>query len=397
MKTLVINSGSSSIKVTVFETKTENVLAEYIVEKLGTKNPNLIIKQNGEKKEKTPKGVTNHTAALHSICDELINPDTGVVKSLSEIKVIGHRVVHGGEYFFYPVIINEPVKKCIEKNSVLAPLHNPANLSGINASENLFSEAVNVAVFDTAFHGTMEKESYLCPLPLEVYKKLGVRKYGFHGTSHKFVFNETAKYLMKNPENCKMITCHLGNGCSIAAIKNGKVIDTSMGLTPLEGLMMGTRCGSIDPAIVFYLSENGYSLSQIKTMLNKESGLAGISGTNDMRELNKLREKGDEYAEIAFKMFTKRIREYIGSYLHALKGADAIVFTGGIGENRNCVREAVMQPLRWSGVMLDQELNNKTIATPGVISNKESRVKVVVMPTNEELEIAREACKLVSV
>ena len=395
MKTLIINSGSSSIKVTVFETKTENVLAEYIVEKLGTKTPNLIIKQNGDKKEKTPKGVTNHTAALHSICDELINPDTGVVKSLSEIKVIGHRVVHGGEDFSYPVIVNQSVKQCIEKNSVLAPLHNPANLTGINETTRILPNIKQVAVFDTAFHQTLPPSSYLYGLPREFYDKYRIRRYGFHGTSHRFVASRALEMIHRSPKNTNVISCHLGNGASVTAIENGKSVDTSMGFTPLEGLIMGTRCGDIDPSILPFLESKGYTADELLDIMNKKSGLLGLSGiSNDLRDLEKAAEEGNEKAIEALDAYAYRIRKYIGAYAANLVKVGALIFTGGIGQHGVKMRERICDRLQNLGIVLDLEKNRNIGNQAGVISQDYSRILILVVPTNEELQIALDTYRL---
>ncbi len=391
MKTLVINAGSSSLKFTLFSMKKEEVIASGQVERVGSEEPNLIYKAKGKKIEKMPAGVRNHTAALNSICKELLDDKTGVIKDLSEIEVVGHRVVHGGEKVSAPVVIDDNIKEVIKECFSLAPLHNPANMEGIEAAENLFPGTPNVAVFDTAFHQSMPKEAFMYAIPYELYEKLNIRRYGFHGTSHKFVANATAKLLGQKYSDLKLITCHLGNGCSMAAIDKGVVADTTMGLTPLEGLMMGTRSGDIDPAIIFHLCNNGYDINDVDKILNKQSGLLGISGCSDMRDLIKMKDSGNEKAELAFKMFTRRIAKYIGSYIAVLGGCDAIIFTGGIGEMSLPTRAEIFRLLDGMGVKVDSKKNDDTFAEVGLISKEESICKVVIMPTNEELQIAQEA------
>ncbi len=389
MKILVINTGSSSLKFTLVEMETETEIASGQVERLGSKKPNLIYKTTEQKIEKII-AVANHTEALNEVCQVLTSKDIGVLKDLSEVDAIGHRVVHGAEKFTESVIINEEVKAVVKECIPLAPLHNPPNLEGINATEKLFAGTKNVAVFDTAFHQTMTKEAFLYPIPYELYKKFGIRRYGFHGTSHNFVATATAQYLNKNYEDLKLITCHIGNGCSMAAIDKGKVIDTTMGLTPLEGLVMGTRCGDIDPGIIFYLASQGYSIKDIDNILNKQSGLLGICGTSDMRDTLIARQEGNEKADIAFKIFTRKIIKYIGSYFTLLNGADAIIFTGGIGEYSTPTREAILSNLSALGINLDRKKNNDCYGVKSTISTEDSTCKVIVMPTNEELQIAKE-------
>ncbi len=385
MKILVINSGSSSLKFTLFEMEggSNTVIASGLVERVGTPTPNLIIKRpDGFKFEESPEGVKNHSDGLRAVCAKLVDPQIGVLKSLSEVKAIGHRVLHGGEKITAPVKVDAEVKDIIRECIPLGPLHNPANLSGIEACEEIFAGVPNVAVFDTQFHQTMPPEAYLYAIPMDFYKKYGIRKYGFHGTSHRFVTLSTAEFLGKKPEDITIITCHLGNGCSMAAVKNGKVIDTTMGLTPLEGLMMGTRSGDMDPAAVLRMVQVGNTAQDVDTILNKKSGLLAIGGigSGDMRDIVNAADSGNKDAALALKMFIRRIVKYIGSYYVLLGGADAIVFTGGIGEHS-------------LGIKCDDAKNNECFGKAGVISTDDSAWKAIVMPTNEELMIALETVK----
>ncbi len=391
MKVLVLNAGSSSLKFTMFAMTNETVLAKGMVERLGSSCPHLIYsRHDGLKKEFDPK-VKNHTDALKSICDILVDKECGVIKGLSEVQAIGHRVVHGGERFTKPAIVNSNVKAAIKDCFALAPLHNPANLSAITACEKIFSNIPNIAVFDTAFHQSMPPEAFLYAVPYDLYTKYGIRRYGFHGTSHHFVAIATGKYLNKPYDHMKLITCHLGNGCSMAAISNGNVLDTTMGMTPLEGLVMGTRCGDIDPAIVLRLVELGQGRNEIDDTLNKQSGLLGVAGigSSDMRDIIAAEKQGDQQALRARRMFTRRIVKYIGSYYALLGGADAIVFTGGIGEWSDFIRWKIIKNLDCIGIIADQKKNEETLGKKGVISTPESKSAIVVMPTNEELMIAR--------
>ncbi len=391
MKVLVLNAGSSSMKFTMFAMANEKVLAKGIVERLGSDCPNLIYsRHDGLKKEFNPP-VKNHRDALKSICNILVDKEVGVIKDLSEVQAIGHRVVHGGERFTKPAIINSNVKDAIKDCFALAPLHNPANLSGIVACEKIFKDVPNIAVFDTAFHQSMPPEAYLYAIPYDFYTKYSIRRYGFHGTSHHFVAIATGKYLNKPYDHMKLITCHLGNGCSMAAISNGNVLDTTMGMTPLEGLVMGTRCGDIDPAIVLRLVELGQGRNEIDNILNKQSGLLGVAGigSSDMRDIIAAEKKGDQQALRARRMFTRRIVKYIGSYYALLGGADAIVFTGGIGEWSDFIRWKVLKNLDCLGIFVDRKKNEETLGKKGIISKPESKSIVVVIPTDEELMIAR--------
>ena len=398
MKILVINSGSSSLKFTLFEMENggNTVIASGLVERVGTPTPNLIIKRpDGFKFEESPEGVKNHSDGLRAVCAKLVDPQIGVLKSLSEVKAIGHRVLHGGEKITAPVKVDEAVKDIIRECIPLGPLHNPANLSGIEACEEIFAGVPNVAVFDTQFHQTMPPEAYLYAIPMEFYKKYGIRKYGFHGTSHRFVTLSTAEFLGKKPEDITIITCHLGNGCSMAAVKNGKVIDTTMGLTPLEGLMMGTRSGDMDPAAVLRMVEVGNTAKDVDTILNKKSGLLAVGGigSGDMRDIVNAADSGNKDAALALKMFIRRIVKYIGSYYVLLGGADAIVFTGGIGEHSIPERKAILDGIACLGIKCDDAKNNDCFGKAGVISTDDSAWKAIVMPTNEELMIALETVK----
>jgi acetate kinase len=395
MKILVINSGSSSIKYQLFEMPEENVIAKGLLEKIGEEVSffsQKSIKGNLELKKQIP----NHEDGLNFIIGMLTDRKHGVIGSVDEISGIGHRVVHGGEEFTASVVITDEVISMVQKYSDLAPLHNPPNLTGIIASKKYLPKAVQVAVFDTAFHHSLSPTAYLYAIPFGLYKKFGIRRYGFHGTSHYYVCKRAAKLLGREKEDINLITCHLGNGCSITAIEKGMSVDTSMGFTPLEGLVMGTRSGDIDPAIIFYLSEKGYSVEDINTLLNKKSGLLGISEiSNDMRNLFEAKGKGDERAKVAIDIFCYRLRKYIGAYLAVLRHTDAIVFTGGIGENSAAIRSASLQGLESLGIVIDQERNLKANKdNESEINREDSPVKVFVIPTNEELQIARDTFEI---
>ena len=397
-KVLVINSGSSSLKFMMFSMRTETMLAKGVIERIGSAEATLTYQRDGE--QKTTEGVQaeNHGQALEQVSAMLTHPARGILKSLREVEAIGHRVLHGGEEFSEPVAVDTAVKEAIRRYFDLGPLHNPANLQGIEACEKFIPGVPNVAVFDTAFHKTMPRHVYLYAIPLELYEKYHIRKYGFHGTSHKFVTEAAAAYLKKPLNALTIITCHLGNGSSLAAIKNGKVLDTTMGLTPLQGLIMGTRSGDIDPAVVFYLANKGYTIPQIDRILNKESGLLAVAGTGtgDMRDLVAAAGRGHSDAVNAFAMFAHRAALYIGGYYTLLGGVDAIVFTGGIGENSFPARKAIAANLRALGVELDEEKNKSTFGTLANISRQGSRTPVIVIPTNEELMIARETFRVVT-
>ena len=396
MKVLVVNSGSSSLKFTLFDMDTKAPICKGLVERIGMDAPKLIYQRGDEAKLEEQLTIKNHAEALRSVCDKLVDANVGVLKSLSEVDAIGHRVLHGGSRYTAPIIVDQAVKDGIRACFPLGPLHNPANLGGIEACEEVFPGVKNVAVFDTAFHQTMEPEAYLYAIPQEYYKKYDIRKYGFHGTSHKYVYFKSCEFLGLDPAKAKIITCHLGNGSSLAAVKGGKVLDTSMGLTPLMGLVMGTRCGDMDPAVVpFIMKQTGMSPDEIDTMMNKKSGLLGVSGlSSDMRDIEKARDEGHEGAATAYKMFMHRLLHYIGGYYLLLGGPDAIVFTGGIGENGIATRKNVVDAMAIYGIKLDEAANNCR-GKQVVISTADSKVKVLVTPTNEELMIAMETIALV--
>lgn len=396
MKVLVINSGSSSLKFTLFDMATQTSICKGLVERIGMDAPKLIYQRGDEAKLEEQLTIQNHAEALRSVCEKLVDAKVGVLKSLSEVDAIGHRVLHGGSRYTAPIIVDQAVKDGIRACFPLGPLHNPANLGGIEACEEVFPGVKNVAVFDTAFHQSMEPEAYLYAIPQEYYKKYDIRKYGFHGTSHKYVYFKSCEFLGLDPAKAKIITCHLGNGSSLAAVKGGKVLDTSMGLTPLMGLVMGTRCGDMDPAVVpFIMKQTGCSPDEIDTIMNKKSGLLGVSGlSSDMRDIEKARDEGHEGAATAYKMFLHRLIHYIGGYYLLLGGADAIVFTGGIGENGIATREKVVDALAVYGVKIDKDANNCR-GKQVVISTKDSKLTVLVTPTNEELMIAMETVALV--
>ena len=392
-KILVINSGSSSLKFMLFGMANETMLAKGLVERIGLPHTNFVYQRDGEPKSEQTIEAQNHAEALEAVCKTLVDPERGVLASLADVQAIGHRVVHGGERFSAPTLVDNRVIEGIEACASLAPLHNPPNLGGIVACEKVFPGVPNVAVFDTAFHQSMPEHTYLYAVPKSLYKEHQIRKYGFHGTSHKFVTRAAAEVLGKPVEQLKLITCHLGNGSSLAAVDCGKVLDTTMGLTPLPGVIMGTRCGDIDPAIILHLArEVGMSLDAIDTLLNKKSGLIAISGTGtgDMRDLVNAVAAGSAEAETALKMFAHRIALYIGGYHAVLGGADAVVMTGGIGENSAPARAAIMQNLSALGAHLDPVANLTVSGNGGRITTAGSTLPVHVIPTNEELMIARE-------
>ena len=400
MKVLVINAGSSSLKFTLFDMSNgaEQVIASGLVERVGTDKPNLIYKRpDGFKQEESPK-VQNHGDALKAVCAKLCDPEVGVLKNLSEVTAIGHRVLHGGEKITMPVKVDQGVKDIIRECFPLGPLHNPANLMGIEACEEIFAGVPNVAVFDTQFHQTMPPEAYLYAIPYEYYEKHGIRKYGFHGTSHHFVTDSTAEFLGKKVEDLNIITCHLGNGCSMAAIKNGKVIDTTMGLTPLEGLMMGTRSGDMDPAAVVRMVELGSTAKEVDTILNKKSGLFGVAGigTGDMRDIQAAALEGKGRADLALKMFVRRVVKYIGAYYVLVGAPEALVFTGGIGENSKEIRQMIVDAIGCLGIRIDAEKNNVR-GKKCVVSTADSKWKAIIMPTNEELMIARNTLEVLGI
>ncbi|HIR76003.1 MAG TPA: acetate kinase [Candidatus Choladousia intestinipullorum] len=396
MNVLVINCGSSSLKYQLINSDSEAVLAKGLCERIGI-DGRLTYQKAGCDKEITEAPMPTHKEAIQMVLDALVNEKTGAIKDLSEVNAVGHRVVHGGEKFASSVVIDKDVIAAIEACNDLAPLHNPANLIGIHACMELMPGVPMVAVFDTAFHQTMPARAYLYGLPYEYYEKYGVRRYGFHGTSHSFVSKHTAKFLGLDLNNSKIIVAHLGNGASVSAVLNGKCVDTSMGLTPLEGLVMGTRSGDIDPAIMeFIAKKENLDIAGVMNVLNKKSGVFGISGglSSDFRDLEDAMAEGNKMAENAIEVFSYRVAKYIGSYVAAMNGVDAIAFTAGIGENGDIVREKVLGYLGYLGISLDAEANKKRGADM-VISTADSKVKVAVIPTNEELAICRETVALV--
>lgn len=393
MNVLVINCGSSSLKFQLIDSETESVLAKGICERIGI-DGQLVYQPQGGGKETSGKAMPTHTEAIQFVIEALMNSETGVIKSLDEIQAVGHRVVHGGEKFASSTVITEEMIAAVEECNELAPLHNPANLIGIRACQALMPNVPMVGVFDTAFHQTMPEKAYIYGLPYEYYDKYKVRRYGFHGTSHSFVSSRAAEILGK--KDAKIIVCHLGNGSSICAVEGGKSVDTSMGLTPLEGLVMGTRSGDVDPTIMeFIAGKENLDIPGVMNVLNKDSGVAGISGvSSDFRDLWNAAESGNERARIALEVFSYRVAKYVGSYAAAMNGVDMIAFTAGIGENDFGVREAVCKHLEFLGIEFDAEANDvrgeeREISKPG------SKVKVMIIPTNEELAIARETVALV--
>lgn len=391
MKILVINAGSSSLKYQLIDMQNESVISKGLCERIGIEGSVLKHKANGQEyifKQDMP----DHTAAIKMVLDALVSKDCGVIKSMDEISAVGHRVLHSGEDFHSSVVITDEVIKICEKNAELGPLHMPGNIACIKSCREVMKDVPMVAVFDTTFHATMPPKAYMYGIPYDVYEQYKVRKYGFHGTSHKFVSEETAKILGK--KDCKLIICHLGNGSSISAVKNGQCQDTSMGFTPLEGLVMGTRSGDIDPAAVDYMRVKvGLKPEEVVDYLNKKCGMLGISGlSSDCRDLTEAAEKGNERAKLALEMVAYRVKKYVGSYAAVLGGVDAIVFTGGIGEHSELIRELVMTDMEYLGVEFDNDANWKNAE---VLSKPSSKVKVLIVPTNEELSIARETKSLV--
>ena len=395
MKVLVVNCGSSSLKYQLIDSETEKALAVGLCERIGI-DGRLNHRPAGGEKVVIEVALPNHEVAIQSVLAALTDANYGVIKSLDEIGAVGHRVVHGGEKFASSVVINDEVIAAIEECNDLAPLHNPANLIGINACKTIMPGVPMVAVFDTAFHQTMPKEAYLYGLPYEYYDKYKIRRYGFHGTSHSFVSKRAIDVAGLDPKNSKVIVCHLGNGASISAVKNGESVDTSMGLTPLEGLIMGTRSGDIDPAIIEFIAhKENKSIDDIMTILNKKSGVQGMSGvSSDFRDLQKAADEGNEHAKEAIAVFAYRVAKYVGAYTAAMNGVDAIAFTAGLGENDNIVRKTVCGYLGYLGITLDEEENKKR-GFENIITTADSKVKVLVIPTNEELAIARETVALV--
>ena len=396
MKVLVINCGSSSLKYQLIDSDTEEWLAKGLCERIGI-DGRIVYQPAGGEKEKLDSPMPDHTNAIKLVLEYLTNDKTGVLKSLDEIGAVGHRIVHGGEKFASSVVITDEVVKAIEECNDLAPLHNPANLIGIDACKKLMPATPMVAVFDTAFHQTMPEKAYLYGLPSSYYEKYKIRRYGFHGTSHSFVSKRCADVLGKKYEDLKTIVCHLGNGASVSAVKNGKCVDTSMGLTPLEGLIMGTRSGDLDPAILeFIAKKENLDIAGVMNVLNKKSGVYGMSGnlSSDFRDLEDAYNEGNKLATQAIEAFCYRTAKYVGAYCAAMNGVDAICFTAGIGENAAIVRTKICEYLGYLGITIDEEKNHIR-GEEVVISSDDSKVKVLIIPTNEELAIARETVALV--
>ena len=394
MKVLVINAGSSSIKYQLYDMPGGQVLAKGSVERIGDDKSRLTHRCGSETTTRE-EAVSDHEMAMQRILDILVDRHVGAIGELAEIATVGHRVVHGGEEFTGSMIVDDHVLASIEKFVDLAPLHNPHNLVGIRAAQDKLPHAVQVACFDTAFHTTIPKVAYMYALPYELYEKYRIRRYGFHGTSHRYVARRAAALMEVDKYRFNTITCHLGNGCSMAAVRNGRSVDTSMGFTPLEGLVMGTRTGDFDPAILFYLADKGYDLTRLNALCNKKSGLLGISGaSNDMRTLEQRAQEGDARAKLAIEVFSYRVRKYIGAYLTVLNPLHAIVFTGGIGENCPLVRKLICQNLDHMGIRLDPKANETERGRETTISSAGSNVRIMVIPTNEEEAIAGDAFEL---
>ena len=396
MNILVINCGSSSLKYQLINMNNEEALAQGLVERIGIEGSALTQKVEGRDKYVVKKELKNHTDAIKLVLETLVDENNGVISSMEEIAAVGHRVVHGGEKYASSVLVTEEVKDYIKECYKLAPLHNPANMIGIEACEELMPNTPMVAVFDTAFHQTMPERAFLYALPYELYQEDSIRKYGFHGTSHMYVSNKVAEVMGRDIKDLKIITCHLGNGASLCAVKNGQSVDTTMGFTPLDGIVMGTRSGSIDPAIVLYLiNSKGYTAQEVDNLLNKKSGVLGISGvSSDFRDIEDADRDGNKRATLALDIFHYRIRTQIGAYAAAMGGVDAIVFTAGVGENGVETREACLEGLEFLGVKVDKEANNVR-GKLREISTADSTVKAFVVPTNEELVIARDTKKLI--
>jgi len=397
MNILVVNAGSSSIKYQLIDMTTEEVLSSGLVERIGLEEGTITHKTflNGEEqKTKETFPIPNHTVGLKRVAELLVDKDLGVISDPSEIQAVGHRLVHGGEAFTKTVVITDDVKAKVKELFPLAPLHNPANLIGVEVAEQVFPNATQIGVFDTAFHQTMSGVAYRYAIPEEMYTEMGIRKYGFHGTSHKYVSGKAAEYLGK--EDAKIVTIHLGNGASMAAVDSGVCKDTTMGMGPLNGLIMGTRSGDIDPSIIFFLVEQkGLSLSEVSQILNKDSGMKGLTGDTDMRDVETRYLNGDKVAILANEMYAYRIKQFIGSYAAALNGLDAIVFTAGIGENDTIVRSLVCKDMDYFGLKLDEEKNSVRSKDIREINVEGMKTKILVIPTNEELEIARQSFALV--
>ena len=396
MKILVINCGSSSLKYQLIDMENENVLAKGLCERIGIEGSKLTHKPTGKAVLEKTEAMPDHQVAVKLVLDALQDATYGVISNVNEISAIGHRVLHAGKYYSDSIVVNEDVKRVVRDCFDLGPLHNPANLIGIEACEAAMPGIPNVAVFDTAFHQTMPEKAFMYAIPYEYYEKYDIRRYGFHGTSHRFVSKRTIEVAGLDPNNSKVIVCHLGNGGSISAVVNGKCVDTSMGLTPLEGLIMGTRSGDLDPAVVQYIAnKEGKDVNEVINILNKKSGILGISGiSSDFRDVQKAQKEGNHRANVAIEAFVYRVAKYIGAYVAAMNGVDAITFTAGVGENDAAIRKAVCEYLGYLGVTVDEEANN--IRGEEVqISATDSKVKVFAIPTNEELAIARETRDLI--
>ncbi len=392
---LVVNCGSSSLKYQVLDMTDESVLCKGNAEKIGLKDSFIGHKKDG-KSWKVEVYNKTHTDAFKNVIKILLDPEMGVIKSTDEIGAVGHRVLHGGAKFACSILVDDEVLEAIKDCIPLGPLHNPANLMGIKACMEAMPGLKNVAVFDTAFHQTMAPSSYMYGLPYEYYEKYGIRKYGFHGTSHRFVARRAAEFLGRDPKGLKLISCHIGSGASVCAIKDGKCVDTSMGLTPLEGLMMGTRCGDLDPAaITFIQKREGLTPEELDTLMNKKSGLLGIGGYSDARDIHEASAKGDERAKLAFEMFVHRVKNYIGAYMAELNGADALVFTAGLGENDDIFRSMTCKDMDYLGIVLDEE-KNRGCRQEADITGEGGKVKILILPTNEELMIARDTYEIVT-
>lgn len=398
MKILVLNCGSSSIKYKLYDMTTKTVMAQGGIEKLGLPDSFLKFTLPDGTKKVIEKPMPEHTVGVELILNTLISPEYGCISDMHEIDAVGHRLVHGGEKFNSSVLITPDVIKKMEECSDLAPLHNPANLKGVAAITKILPDVPQVGVFDTAFHQTMPAHSYMYPLPYEYYEKYGVRRYGFHGTSHRYVSRRACEFLGLDYNRTKIITAHIGGGGSVAAIMNGKSVDTSMGLTPVEGLMMGTRCGDVDLGAIIYLMEKEHmDVHTLSDIINKKSGVLGVSGvSSDMRDIEKAIAEGNKRARLAWDMFEYRLKKYIGAYVAVMDGVDVIVFTGGIGENQTITRDYICQGMTYLGIKYDKELNSRTRGEEVVISTPDSKVRVVVIPTDEELTIASDTMEIVS-
>jgi len=395
LKVLVINCGSSSIKYKLYDMESETELCSGLLERVGT-HDGIVNHKKGDQKFQKTLPIPDYDTGIKLILENITDPTKGVLADVHEIGAVGHRVVHGAETFSGSQIITQEVVDKMTECIPLAPLHNPPNLAGIEAFRRVLPNVKQCGVFDTAFHQTMEKEAFLYAIPYEFYEKYRIRRYGFHGTSHLYVSHKAAEMLGKPYDQCKIITCHLGNGCSIAAIKNGKSVDTSMGMTPLEGLVMGTRCGDLDPQLpIYFMDTLKMDIKAVDKALNKQSGLLGICGFNDSRDVEDHMAKGDEKATLAFNMFCRRLKKYIGSYAAVMGGVDAIVFTAGIGENSETTRLHTLKDLEFLGIKLNMEINHGRCKEPTDIAAADSKVRVYVIPTNEELVIARDTKRLV--